>query len=100
MGQWTNSNNRRTVTDGSFAIQIYQGCMVDHKKKNAYWPASIAEMVQILELHRCVTDLLILLTGILSKWVSMLIYSLIELCLYFGTWYGLPLPKVELRLTS
>ena len=37
MEQWTNSNNRRTVTDGPFAMQICRGCMVDHKKKNPYW---------------------------------------------------------------
>ena len=25
------------MTDGPFAVQICQGCMVDHKKKNPYW---------------------------------------------------------------
>ena len=33
MEQWTNSNNRHTVTDGSFAVQMCRGCTVDHKKK-------------------------------------------------------------------
>ena len=37
MGQWTNSNNCHTVTDGPFAVQKCQGCTVDHKKKNPYW---------------------------------------------------------------
>ena len=37
MGQWTNSNNRRSVTDGPFAVQICRGCTDDHKKKNPYW---------------------------------------------------------------
>ena len=40
IGQWTNSNNRRTdgtVTDGPFAMQICPGCTVDPKKKNPYW---------------------------------------------------------------
>ena len=37
MGQRTNSNNHHTVTDGPFAVQICQGCMGDHKKKNPYW---------------------------------------------------------------
>ena len=39
MGQWTNSNNHRTVTDGRFVVKICQGCTVDHKKKNPYWHA-------------------------------------------------------------
>ena len=29
MGQWTNSNNRLTVTDGPFTVQICQGCTFD-----------------------------------------------------------------------
>ena len=37
MGMLTNSNIHPAVTDGHFAMQICQGCMVDLKKKNPYW---------------------------------------------------------------
>ena len=37
MGQLTNSNICRTVTEGPFTLQICQRCTFDPKKKNPYW---------------------------------------------------------------
>ena len=37
MGQWTNSNIHRTVTDGPKGHANMSKCTIDHKKKNPYW---------------------------------------------------------------
>ena len=37
MGQWTNSNIRRTVTDGPFRRANMSKCTFKPKKKNSYW---------------------------------------------------------------
>ena len=37
MGQWTNSNIRRTVTDGPFLRENMSKCTFNPKKKNPYW---------------------------------------------------------------
>ena len=37
MGQWTNSNIRRTVTDGPFLRANMSKCTFNPKKKNSYW---------------------------------------------------------------
>ena len=48
IGQWTNSNNHRTVTDGLSAVQICRGCMVDYEKKNPYWVIWSTEKIKIM----------------------------------------------------
>ena len=37
MGKWMNSNNRREVTNQSFAAEICQRCTFDGKKEIPYW---------------------------------------------------------------
>ena len=41
MGQWTNSNIRRTVSDGPFCHANMSRCTYDPKKKNPYWQATL-----------------------------------------------------------
>ena len=41
MGKKMNSNIRRAVTDGAFAVPICQACMFDPKKEILYWPSEM-----------------------------------------------------------
>ena len=54
-GDWSNSVHGRRFpkgTDGPFAVQICQGWMVDHKKKNPYWQSgSTMALTSLLSSH-------------------------------------------------
>ena len=67
MGQWTNSNIHRTVTDGPFwHVNMSKGTF-DNKKKNPYWQwhYPISTFVFIIKTVRWIKPLRVLINDVL-----------------------------------